>query len=163
MTGDKRWDVGAAAVVVQDGRVLMARHTYGVAKGLWVLPGGRARHDERLDQTALRELREETDIEGQVIDVAGLRTRVTERGGVVFVLFRVQPTAGQAALERAAPDGTEVDRVAWFSAAEIAAMSDDEIFAPARNAALAALADRPGLREDERFPYRDASYHAYMA
>jgi 8-oxo-dGTP pyrophosphatase MutT (NUDIX family) len=159
---EARWDIGAAALVVQDGRVLMVRHTYGVAKGLWVLPGGRARHDERLDQTALRELREETGIEGQIVDVAGLRTRVTERSGAVFVLFRVRPMAGQAALDQAVPDGREVDRVAWFSAAEIEALPDDAVFAPARHAALAALSDRRGLREDEGFPFRDASYHAYV-
>ena len=59
MSGKGCWDVGATGVVVHDGRVLMARHTHGNKTGQWALPGGYARHDERLDQTAGREAREE--------------------------------------------------------------------------------------------------------
>ena len=53
MTDAKRWRVGAAGAVVHQRRVLMVRSTYGEGKGRWVLPGGYAIHDERLDQTVL--------------------------------------------------------------------------------------------------------------
>lgn len=157
MADGKQWRVGAAGAVVHRGQVLMARHTYGEKKGRWALPGGYATQDERLDQTVVREVREETGLDTEVVDVIGLRTRYTEHGGMVFVLFRMQPLAG-----RPVPDGVEVDRVAWFSAADVAAMGDDEIFPIARNAAVAALKGGAGLLEDTRFPARDETYRGFL-
>jgi 8-oxo-dGTP diphosphatase len=157
MADRKQWRVGAAAAVVHQGRVLMVRHTYGEKKGRWALPGGYATHDERLDQTAVREVREETGLAAEVVDVIGLRTRYTEHGGAVFVLFRLRPVSGQPA-----PDGVEVDRTAWFSAAEVEAMDDVEILPVAHNAALAALNRGNGLPEDKYLPARDETYRGFL-
>jgi 8-oxo-dGTP diphosphatase len=157
MADGKQWRVGAAGAVVHGGQVLMARHTYGEKKGRWALPGGYATHDERLDQTAVREVQEETGVEAQVVDVIGLRTGYTEHGGMVFLVFRMRPLSRQPM-----PDGVEVDRVAWFSAAEVAAMDDDEIFPIAHNAVLAALKGGSGLLEDRRFPARDETHRGFL-
>jgi ADP-ribose pyrophosphatase YjhB (NUDIX family) len=156
-TDGRRWRIGASGAVVHGGQVLLVRHTYGEKERLWALPGGYAIHDERLDQTAVREIREETGLEVEVMDVIGLRTWHTERGGAVFVLFRMRFLGGQPA-----PDGTEVDRVGWFSGADIAALSDDELMPVARNAALAALEGGPGLPEDVHLPGRDESYRSFL-
>lgn len=153
---ERQWRVGADGAVVHQGRVLLVRHVYGDKKGRWALPGGYATHAERLDQTIVREVREETGVEAEVVNVIGLRTRYTERGGAVFVLFRLRPLSGNPL-----PDGAEVDRVAYFSAAELAAMGD-EILAVARNAVLAALHGGDGLLEDERFPYIGETYRAFL-
>jgi 8-oxo-dGTP diphosphatase len=157
MADSKRWVVGAAGAVVHGGRVLLVRHTYGEKKGRWALPGGHAAHDERLDQTAVREVQEETGVSAEVVDVIGLRTRYTERGGAVFVLFRMRPLSGEPL-----PDGVEVDRAAYFSAAELAAMGDDEILAVARNGISATLHGGDGLVEDERFPAKGETYRAFL-
>jgi 8-oxo-dGTP pyrophosphatase MutT (NUDIX family) len=135
----------------------MVRATCGAARERWLLPGGYAHHDERLDQTAVREVREETGVEASVMDIIGLRTRYTERGGAVFVLFRMRPIRGVPA-----PDGVEVDRVGWFTAAQLEVMGDEEMMALARNAGLAALKGGLGLPEDEAFPLRDDAYRAYL-
>lgn len=121
------------------------------------MPGGYAHHDERLDQTAVREVREETGVEAKVVDLIGLRTRYTERGGAVFALFRMWALSGDPQ-----PDGVEVDRVGWFSGAEIAAIGDERVVALSRNAVLAALEGGDGLAEDERFPMRDETYRAFL-
>jgi len=157
VAGGERWKVEAAGAVVHEECVLLVRHTYGEKKGRWVLPGGYATHDERLDQTAVREVREETGVEAEVVDVIGLRTRYTEQGGAVFVLFRMRSLGGDPV-----PDGVEVDRAAYFSAAEVAAMSGDEILTIARNGALAALGDGDGLLEDKRVPGSGNTYRAFL-
>ncbi len=156
MADEKQWRVGAAGAIVHQGRVLMVRHTYGEKRGCWALPGGYATHDERLDQTAVREVREETGMEAEVVDAIGLRTRYTERGGAVFVLFRMHPLSGQPV-----PDRVEVDRISWFSATEVAAM-DGALLPVSRNAALAALKGSDGLPEDKRFPARDETYRGFL-
>jgi len=135
----------------------MVRHTYGEGKGCWVLPGGHATHGERLDETAVREVQEETGVEAEVVDVIGLRTRYTERGGAVFVLFRMRPLKGDLV-----PDGVEVDQVAYFTADEIAMMDDDKLFPVSRNAVRAALSGGDGLSEDKRFPERGETYRGFL-
>ena len=35
------WQKSVCAVVLRDGKVLLARHTYGAGKGLFITPGGR--------------------------------------------------------------------------------------------------------------------------
>ena len=157
MAEGKRWKVGAAGAVVHGDRVLMVRHTYGEKQGRWALPGGYATHNERLDQTVVREVREETGLNAKVVDVIGLRTRYTERGAQVFVLFRLTPVSGQPE-----PDGVEVDRTAWLSAPEVTTMDEGDMLPVARNAALAALRGGTGLREDRRFPERDETYRGFL-
>jgi ADP-ribose pyrophosphatase YjhB (NUDIX family) len=59
----KQWRVGVAGAVVHQGQVLLIRHTYGEKRGRWALPGGYATQEERLDQSVIRELREDMGLE----------------------------------------------------------------------------------------------------
>ena len=53
-----------AGLLRRDDRVLLVRCTYpGEPKPLWVLPGGGHKEDETLEQTVVREFREETSLE----------------------------------------------------------------------------------------------------
>ena len=59
-----RTAVGAACVILDgDGRVLLVHHTYGRLN--WELPGGLAEAGEAPDQTAIRELLEETGLHAE--------------------------------------------------------------------------------------------------
>ena len=153
----KRWDIGAAGAVVHQGRVLFVRRTYGEGRGRWSIPGGYAGHDERLDETATREVSEETGLECEVVDLVGVRTRYNQQGGAVYVIFRMRPVRGEPA-----PDGVEVDRAAYFTGEEIAAMEEHEISALSRNAALAALHDGSGLTVVDCPPWSGQAYRAFM-
>ena len=53
------------AIVVRDGRVLMVRHRQD-GEEWWCLPGGAQEAGETTEQGALRELREECNVEGVV-------------------------------------------------------------------------------------------------
>lgn len=37
--GNTNWSQSVTAVVIKEGRVLLARHTYGAGKGLLIIPG----------------------------------------------------------------------------------------------------------------------------
>ncbi len=50
------------AVVVQSGHVLLVKRGAQPGKGLWAIPGGFLNQDERIEDAAIRELREETGI-----------------------------------------------------------------------------------------------------
>lgn len=51
------------AVVLCNGHVLLVKRKANPGKGLWALPGGFIKHDERIDDCTIRELKEETRIE----------------------------------------------------------------------------------------------------
>ncbi len=63
--------LGAAAVILDgDGRVLLVKHSYGRLN--WELPGGDAEENESLEETARREVREETGLRVAAERLSGL-------------------------------------------------------------------------------------------
>ncbi|MEA3308925.1 MAG: NUDIX hydrolase [Chloroflexota bacterium] len=154
----KVWDVGAAGVVVHEGRVLLVRPTYGKANGRWVTPGGFARQDERLDETAAREVWEETGVRAEVLALIGVRTCHVSEGGAVFFFFLMRPLTGEVV-----PDGEEVDAAHYFTAEELAAMDLNEIAALSRAAASTALQGKCGLQPVACPPLSGPDYQVFFA
>jgi 8-oxo-dGTP diphosphatase len=63
--------IGAAAVILDcEGRVLLVKHSYG--KNNWDLPGGKAENNESAEETAKREVLEETGLEVTVEQLTGI-------------------------------------------------------------------------------------------
>ena len=153
-----QWMIGVASALVYKEKVLLVRHTYGEKEDRWALPGGYAISNERLDESAVRELLEETGITARVVDVVGLITRYSDLGGAVFVVFRMQPVSGQLR-----PDGKEIERAGWFSAAEVATMTDRVLWSEIRNPILAALTGGTGLLEDRDYPKKGHRVRGFLA
>ncbi|TMV51970.1 NUDIX domain-containing protein [Paenibacillus mesophilus] len=81
--------VGAAAIITDNGRVLLERRAIKSGYGLWALPGGMAERGESIEHCVRREVREETglDIEQvQLLDVVG--------GNRVCIVFYEAQVAG---------------------------------------------------------------------
>lgn len=52
----------ASCIVMKDNSVLLVKHTYGAAKGKYLIPGGFSEEHEMPQQTAEREVFEETQV-----------------------------------------------------------------------------------------------------
>ncbi|MEY2423941.1 MAG: 8-oxo-dGTP diphosphatase [Acidimicrobiaceae bacterium] len=96
------------AVVVEDGRLLLIRRGHGPAQGEWSVPGGRVEAGELMAEAVVRELAEETGLEGVCGELIGWVERVGESHHFVILDFAVtlldpdaEPVAGDDAEEAA--------------------------------------------------------------
>lgn len=106
--------VAVGAVVVDNGRLLMIRRGHGPAAGTWSIPGGRIQTGETAAEAVVRELAEETGLDGICGDFLGWSEIIDEEAHVVILDFEavvldpVAPTAGDDATEA---DWVECDAV----------------------------------------------------
>jgi ADP-ribose pyrophosphatase YjhB (NUDIX family)/GNAT superfamily N-acetyltransferase len=70
--------VAAGCVVVKDGAVLLHKRVEPPFQGHWSIPGGHPRKGETLAECAVRELREETGLDIELVGLAGVAERVWE-------------------------------------------------------------------------------------
>ncbi len=100
-----RPEVCVGAVAVSEERLLLIRRGRGPAAGLWSLPGGRVEAGETLAEAVLRELAEETGLEGVCDELVGWVERMGPDHHYVILDFAVtvleprEPKPGDDALE----------------------------------------------------------------
>ena len=102
--------VGAACAIFDErGRVLLVRHAYGRLN--WELPGGAAEPGEAPDETARRELLEETGIHPALDRLAGVYFEPDhEFGPMLHFVFRYRWDRGLAPV----PSSPEIDEIGYW-------------------------------------------------
>jgi 8-oxo-dGTP pyrophosphatase MutT (NUDIX family) len=76
--------LGVRVMMIQDGKVLLVRHTY--IEG-WYMPGGGVKRKETLDQAARREAREEVGAQLNEISLIGAYSNFVELKSDHNILF----------------------------------------------------------------------------
>ena len=94
--------IRATAVVVKEGKLLMI-HRINHGEEYWVLPGGKVDEGETFEQAVIRELDEETSIQGEVEkEILNFVDSKNDRQ----VLFSIKYISGEPALR---PDSEEAN------------------------------------------------------
>lgn len=97
--------LGVSAIVLHDGDLLLVRRGRGPAAGWWALPGGHVEVGEVLAEAVVRELREETALEGACGRLVNYAESFLDGQHFVILSFevtvldRTQPVAGDDAAE----------------------------------------------------------------
>jgi ADP-ribose pyrophosphatase YjhB (NUDIX family) len=140
----------AVAAVIRDpaGRVLLCQQSQG--HRLWGLPGGRIRHGESPVQAIVRDVREETGAEIDVIDLIGIYQLTGDTCGeqlpdLLMHVFRARLTGGDVAVNSPG----RICRVAWHDPQAL----PEPVTATTRAAVADAVAERSGVL---RHVHRDA-------
>ncbi len=105
------------AVVVDDERLLLVRRGHGPAAGTWSVPGGRIEPGETVQEAVVRELLEETGIEGVCGELIGWAERIDDEHHAVILDFAV--TLLEASEPVAGDDATEARWVLLWDVAEM--------------------------------------------
>jgi 8-oxo-dGTP diphosphatase len=113
--------VAVGGVVVVDGRALLVRRGKAPLRGRWSIPGGTVERGERLEEALIREMREETGLEVQPLELLTVFDRIDRDGDAVafhyvIVDYRCRRLSGQA---RAGSDALEV---VWAGPGELEAL-----------------------------------------
>jgi len=129
--------IGAGAVVVDEGRVLLVRNIYGLTRGRYLLPAGRVRQGELPDQAAVRETFEETGLQVEIDGLIGVRLWVLDDGEHnYFFMFLARLLSPVTDLR---PNLDEIDDARFFTREEMDALAVEETWSGAIAIAYKAL------------------------
>jgi 8-oxo-dGTP diphosphatase len=109
--------VGVGAVIVHDGRVLLVRRGTEPLRGHWSIPGGLIEVGEMLSEALVREVKEETGLEVEPVELVELLDRIHREGGRVryhYVIADYLCRVTGGALKAA----SDADEVRWVERAE---------------------------------------------
>ncbi|RLF49011.1 MAG: NUDIX hydrolase [Thermoplasmata archaeon] len=114
--------IAVDAVVYRNGKFLLVRRKNEPYRGYYALPGGFVEYGERVEDAVLRELMEETRMNGKIAGIVGVYSDPSRdpRGHTISVAFLVlaqgdeQPIAGDDACE-----------ISWFDAEHLPMMAFD--------------------------------------
>jgi ADP-ribose pyrophosphatase YjhB (NUDIX family) len=135
----------AVAAVITDpsGRVLLCQQSQG--HRLWGLPGGRIRHDESPVHAAVRDIREETGMETEILDLVGIYQLTGDGCGsdlpdVLVHVFRARAEGGEATVNSPG----RICRLSWQDPDAL----PQSMTATTRIALADAIAGRSGMLRD---------------
>jgi 8-oxo-dGTP diphosphatase len=111
--------VACAIPVTPDDRIILLRRGFEPNRGRWSMPGGFVDLGESVEQAAIRETKEELNLDIDIVNLVGVYSRSTDRIVVVVYAARTEgtPTRTEEALEVQAfwPTNIPWDQLAFWS------------------------------------------------
>lgn len=145
------WGQSVTGVVIRDGKVLLARHTYGGGKGLLIIPGGYVNHGETPQEALKREYLEETGVCIEPKEIIGVRFNMHDW----YVVFRAEYVSGEPH-----SDGDENSEVVWVDVQE--ALMREDVPELTKKLIKSAVSSKAGLQYTEYTGnIKDAPYSLY--
>ncbi|OCA87596.1 NUDIX hydrolase [Bacillus sp. FJAT-27225] len=148
----KVWLAAAGLVVSKEGKWLVVKKSYGGLKGKWSIPAGFVDEGETADEAAVREVKEETGLDCEVIGLIGLRTGVIKEVTSDNLLLFLLKAKGEGMISL---QEKEIVEAAYLSPAELMEDRDSSILIHylIGLGKLQSLAGKEGLNPGNQFGY----------
>ena len=102
---------------IKKGKIILIKRGIEPSKGSWAPPSGFIEYGEKPEETALRELYEETSLKAKIVKLLGVYSQHTEiYGNLVIITFLVQITGGKIKA------GDDAEEARFFNIDEIPPM-----------------------------------------
>jgi 8-oxo-dGTP diphosphatase len=111
--------IGVGAIIIQEGKLLLEKRGNEPAKGRWSIPGGVVELGERLKVAVVRETKEETGLDVEVLDLVGVVDQIDldDTGKVkyhfVIIDFQVKVVGGKLQAD------SDAEELRWVPLEEI--------------------------------------------
>ena len=119
---DVRLTVTCSLVIEQDGRLLLVQEADPDIYGLWNQPAGHVEPGETFEACALREAREETGCEVELLGLQGIYYDIAAGDEDINICFRARPLG-----EARYPLADDVLGTRWFSREELLAFPREHL------------------------------------
>ena len=137
-------------VVINDGKVLLARHTYGGGKGMLIVPGGYVEYGESPQAALIREYAEETGVNVEPKNIIGIRFNTHDW----YVAFRAEYISGEPRSDR-----DENSEVIWVDVRD--ALQREDVPDLTKKLIKSAISEQIGLSELEYTSTKYAPFSLY--
>ena len=77
----------SGVLVVQDGKFLLAERNKENYNGYWIIPGGGVKFGETIQEAAIREIKEETNLDVDLIKLIGYKEVINVPGNYHSIVF----------------------------------------------------------------------------
>src|SRR5580700_10521902 len=134
--------LAVSAAIFRDGKVLIVRRGRAPAKGIYTLPGGGVELGETLEQAVIREIREETALDIEPVELVGFRQAIARDAGgrverhFVILPFAARYVAGEVSLNEELSEAHWLDPAALGELKTTEGLAEVVALAGARLAAL---------------------------
>jgi len=111
------------SVVLSDNRILLIKRLKSPFKNCWALPGGFVEYGETTEKACLRELKEETSIEGEIEKLIGVYSNPDRdpRGHTVSIAYLVTP------FNEEAKPSDDAKKVKWIPINQLPKLAFDHL------------------------------------
>jgi len=108
----------AGIIEFPDNKILLVKRKTVVFKGYWALPGGKVDPGETVEQSVLREIKEETGLEVKIVKKIGEYHEIGVQDGIEYdyypACFLVKPAGGKIRRQK-----NEIELIRLFEPKEI--------------------------------------------
>jgi 8-oxo-dGTP diphosphatase len=108
-------------VLIEKEKILLVKRLKDPFKGMWALPGGFVELNETVEEAVIREVKEETGIEAEILRLVGVYSdpKRDPRGHVISIAFLLRRAGGELKA------GDDAERVAFHPLKELPPMAFD--------------------------------------
>lgn len=108
-------------MIIQDGKVLLIKRGKEPFKGKWALPGGHVNYNEKVENTAVREAKEETNLDVEPTRLVGVYSDPGRdpRGHYITIMYLCKILGGKV---KAGDDAADAK---WFTLEDLPEMAFD--------------------------------------
>lgn len=132
------WGQSVTGVVIHEGKVLLARHTYGGGAGKLIIPGGYVENNETPQAALVREYLEETGVKVEPQNIIGIRFNMHDW----YVAFKAKYVSGIPK-----SDQDENSEVIWVTVEE--ALNREDVPDLTKKIIQSAISENEGLKYTE--------------